>query len=91
VLTKLAANEVDQQTAKDISQLEHELVEASSSLNSTLEAMSSFESRMAKVDAELELSNMRCAQLEEREKNRVVELENWLLRWRDGWGVRWRS
>jgi len=41
-----------------------------------LEAISYFESKMAKVDVELELSNMRCVQLKEREKNQVAEVEN---------------
>ena len=46
---------------EEISRLEHELDKASISLKSSLEAMSSFESRMAKVEANLELRNMRCA------------------------------
>lgn len=33
---------------------------------------------MARADAELELSNMRCAQLKEREKSLVAEVESWL-------------
>jgi len=31
---------------------------------------------MARADAELELSNMRCAQLKEREKSLVAEVES---------------
>lgn len=41
-----------------------------------MEAKSSFESIMARADAELELSNMRCAQLKEREKSLVAEVES---------------
>jgi len=56
---------------EEIFRLEHDLAEASSSLKSSLEAVSAFKSWMAKVDAELELSNMRCIKAvawEEREK-----------------------
>jgi len=44
VLTRLAADKGNQQLAKEISRLEHELGEASSSLKSSLEVVSAFES-----------------------------------------------
>ena len=55
--------------------------EDSNSLKSALEVVSTFELKMAKADAELELSNLRCAQSEEREKRQAAKLkdcEAWL-------------
>ena len=54
------------------------MAEASSSLKSSLEAVLTFEYWMAKAEAELKLSNMRCAEAierEEGEKRRLIELE----------------
>jgi len=50
---RLVADKGNQWSAKEISRLEHELDEASSSLMLSLEAVSTFESQMAKADVDL--------------------------------------
>jgi len=77
VMGWLTANTCNQKV-EEISRLEQELAEASSSLKSSLEAVLAFKSRMAQAEVELELRNMQCAEAvaqEEKEKKRVVELE----------------
>lgn len=59
---------------EEISRLEHELAETFSSLESTLEAVLTFESWMAKVATDLELTKARAAEMEKKEREKVTEV-----------------
>jgi len=62
---------------EEISQLEHELSEATTSMKSSLEVALAYKLRVAQAKVELKLSNIRCRVVvwEEKEKKRVAELE----------------
>jgi len=77
VLTRIAADTRNRKV-DEISRLEHELVEAMTSLKSFLEAVLAYKSSVVRAEAELELSNARCAKAmvrEEVERKKVADLE----------------
>ncbi|KAK7353781.1 hypothetical protein VNO80_19233 [Phaseolus coccineus] len=55
---------------EEISRLEHELSKATTSLKSSLEAVSAYESRVIRAEAELKLKNARCTEAMARRRPR---------------------